>query len=96
MQAMDGVDPERVQALVEERRAWALGELARYERVRERLLDGGTEEEHLRESGRVGPYLTLLAGIAFEREHPLVRARPHGAARAARPRGPHRSGPRLS
>nr|WP_282548727.1 PadR family transcriptional regulator [Streptomyces rochei] len=69
MQAMDGIDPERVRALVEERRTWALGKLARYERVRERLLDGRTEEEHLREAGRVGPYLTLLAGISFEREN---------------------------
>ncbi|MFE8922742.1 PadR family transcriptional regulator [Streptomyces rochei] len=69
MQAMDGIDPERVRALVEERRTWALGKLARYERVRERLLDGRTEEEHLREAGRVGPYLTLLVGISFEREN---------------------------
>ncbi|MGW8064272.1 PadR family transcriptional regulator [Streptomyces ziwulingensis] len=69
MQAMDGVDPADVRTLVEERRTWALGKLARYERVRERLLDGRTEEQHLRESGRVGPYLTLLAGITFEREN---------------------------
>ncbi len=69
MQAMDGVDPRAVRALVEERRAWALGKLARYERMRERLLDGRTEEEHLRDAGRVGPYLTLAAGIAFEREN---------------------------
>lgn len=69
MQAMDGVDPAAVRALVEERRAWALGKLARYERVRERLLDGRTEEEHLRDADRVGPYLTLAAGITFEREN---------------------------
>ncbi|MBQ1097296.1 PadR family transcriptional regulator [Streptomyces sp. b94] len=69
MQAMDGVDPDRVRELVEERRSWALGKLARYERVRERLLDGREEEEHLRDSDRVGPYLTLLAGITFEREN---------------------------
>ncbi|MGV9284052.1 PadR family transcriptional regulator [Streptomyces sp. NPDC003730] len=69
MQAMDGVDPDVVRALVEERRAWALGKLARYERVRERLLDGRSEEEHLREADRVGPYLTLAAGITFEREN---------------------------
>ncbi|MEU0227220.1 PadR family transcriptional regulator [Streptomyces sp. NPDC006284] len=69
MQAMDGVDPAEVRALVEERRAWALGKLARYERVRERLLDGRTEERYLRESHRVGPYLTLLAGITFEQEN---------------------------
>ncbi|MBZ6202351.1 PadR family transcriptional regulator [Streptomyces olivaceus] len=69
MQAMDGVDPRAVRALVEERRAWALGKLARYERVRERLLDGRTEEKYLRDADRVGPYLTLLAGITFERDN---------------------------
>ncbi|MFV0137584.1 PadR family transcriptional regulator [Streptomyces sp. HMX87] len=71
MQAMDGVgvDPGTARALVEERRSWALGKLARYERVRERLLDGRTEDAYLREADRVGPYLTLLAGIAFEREN---------------------------
>ncbi|MEU0473747.1 PadR family transcriptional regulator [Streptomyces olivaceus] len=69
MQAMDGVDPRAVRALVEERRAWALGKLARYERVRERLLGSRTEEEYLRDADRVGPYLTLLAGITFERDN---------------------------
>ncbi|MEU9590983.1 PadR family transcriptional regulator [Streptomyces sp. NPDC048219] len=69
MQAMDGVDPEEVRTLVEERRSWALGKLARYERVRERLLDGRTEEEYLRDADRVGPYLTLAAGITFEQEN---------------------------
>ncbi|MER7721371.1 PadR family transcriptional regulator [Streptomyces flaveolus] len=69
MQAMDGVDPGEVRALVEERRSWALGKLARYERVRERLLDGRTEEEYLRDADRVGPYLTLTAGITFEQDN---------------------------
>jgi hypothetical protein len=32
---------------------WACGKLARYERVRDRLLDGRTEEEHLRDADRV-------------------------------------------
>ncbi|MET8569491.1 PadR family transcriptional regulator [Streptomyces sp. NPDC004783] len=68
MQAMDGVGPEEVRALVEERRSWALGKLARYERVREGLLDGRTEEEYLRGADRVGPYLTLAAGITYEQE----------------------------
>ncbi|CAM5743086.1 hypothetical protein SALBM311S_08803 [Streptomyces alboniger] len=49
--------------------AWARGKLDRYERVRERLLAGRTEEEYLRDAERVGPYLTLTAGIAFETEN---------------------------
>jgi DNA-binding PadR family transcriptional regulator len=92
MQAMDGVDPQEVRALVEERRSWALGKLARYERVRERLLDGRTEEEYLRDADRVGPYLTLAAGITFEQENArwcervlsvLERRAPAGPARQA-------------
>jgi DNA-binding PadR family transcriptional regulator len=69
IQAMDGTDPGRTRALVEERMSWACGKLGRYRRVRERLLDGRTEEEYLSGSDRVGPYLTLLAGIAFEEEN---------------------------
>ncbi|GHH13938.1 PadR family transcriptional regulator [Streptomyces lanatus] len=66
LQAME--DPEATRALIEERVTWARGKLGRYERVRERLLDGRTEDEYLREADRVGPYLTLLAGISFEEE----------------------------
>ncbi|MFH0517929.1 PadR family transcriptional regulator [Streptomyces sp. M41] len=67
VQAMD--DPEAARALVEERGTWARAKLDRYERVRERLLDGRTEDAYLRDSDRIGPYLTLLAGIAFEEEN---------------------------
>jgi DNA-binding PadR family transcriptional regulator len=69
IQAMDGTDPPTTRTLVEERMAWARGKLGRYERVRERLLDGRTEEEYLREADRIGPYLTLMGGIAFETEN---------------------------
>ncbi|WP_427917981.1 PadR family transcriptional regulator [Streptomyces sp. cg40] len=69
IQAMDGTDPAVIRELVEERRSWARGKLDRYERVRDRLLDGRTEEEYLRDAERVGPYLTLMAGITFEEEN---------------------------
>ncbi|MEU8967809.1 PadR family transcriptional regulator [Streptomyces monashensis] len=69
IQAMDGGDPEVTRALIEERRGWARGKLDRYRRVRERLLDGHGEEEYLRTAERVGPYLTLMAGISFEEEN---------------------------
>ncbi|MFC8362124.1 PadR family transcriptional regulator [Streptomyces griseorubiginosus] len=68
IQAMDGTDPEATRALFEERLSWARGKLARYERVRERFLDGRTEDEYLRDAERIGPYLTLLGGIALEGE----------------------------
>lgn len=69
VQAMDCGDPRTTHALIEERMAWAQGKLDRYRRVRERLLDGRTEEEYLSEADRVGPYLTLLAGISFEEDN---------------------------
>ncbi|MET9971883.1 PadR family transcriptional regulator [Streptomyces sp. NPDC006356] len=67
LQAMD--DTETTLALIEERVTWARGKLDRYARVRDRLLDGRTEDEFLREADRVGPYLTLLRGISFEEEN---------------------------
>ncbi len=67
LQAME--DPETTRALIEERMAWARGKLDRYARVRDRLLDGRTEDEFLCESDRIGPYLTLLRGISFEEEN---------------------------
>ncbi|KUL46956.1 PadR family transcriptional regulator [Streptomyces regalis] len=67
LQAME--DPETTRALIEERMTWARSKLDRYERVRSRLLDGRTEEEYLRETDRIGPYLTLLGGISFEEEN---------------------------
>ncbi|GAB7102155.1 PadR family transcriptional regulator [Streptomyces phaeofaciens] len=69
IQALDGTDPAVTRELIEERMSWARGKLARYERVRERLVDGRSEEEYLREADRVGPYLTLMAGIAFEEQN---------------------------
>jgi hypothetical protein len=68
IQAMDGVDPEVIRTLVEERLSWARGKLARYEGVRDRFLDGRTEERYLADADRIGPYLTLLGGIALEAE----------------------------
>ncbi|MER5855108.1 PadR family transcriptional regulator [Streptomyces sp. NPDC059688] len=69
IQAMDGGDPEVTRALIEERMGWVRGKLDRYRRVRDRLLDGRTEDEYLRTSDRVGPYLTLMAGIGFEEQN---------------------------
>ncbi|GAA3103271.1 PadR family transcriptional regulator [Streptomyces echinatus] len=69
VQAMDGGDSGVTRELIEERMGWARGKLDRYRRVRESLLDGRAEDEFLRVSDRVGPYLTLMAGIAFEEEN---------------------------
>ena len=60
-------DFEAVQASVAERFERATAKLARYRRMQERMLDGRTEDEYLATAERVGPYLTLLGGIALER-----------------------------
>ncbi|MGW3408757.1 PadR family transcriptional regulator [Streptomyces sp. NPDC000888] len=69
VQAVDSGDEEAVRAAIAERLEWARAKLARYERMRDRLLDGRTEDEFLAGSERVGPYLTLMRGRSFEEEN---------------------------
>ena len=69
VQAVDGGDVAAVRAGVTERLEWARAKLARYDRLRARLLAGRTEEEYFAEAERVGPYLTLMRGRAFEKEN---------------------------
>lgn len=69
VQMLDEAGPEVVRGHIEERAEWARAKLDRYARLRERLLDGRTEDDYLREAARVGPYLTLLRGISFEEEN---------------------------
>ncbi|MEU3747995.1 MULTISPECIES: PadR family transcriptional regulator [Streptomyces] len=68
VQACDEGDTEAVRAFVAERMETARTKLARYDRLRERMLDGRDEETYLRETDRVGPYLTLMRGRFFEEE----------------------------
>ncbi|MEU1012607.1 PadR family transcriptional regulator [Streptomyces sp. NPDC088810] len=69
VQCADAGDMEAVRAAVAERMEWATAKLARYERIRQRLLDGRSEEAYFAEAERIGPYLTLLRGMSFEREN---------------------------
>ncbi|NGO07532.1 PadR family transcriptional regulator [Streptomyces sp. HC44] len=69
VQCLDAGDMEAVRAAIAERMEWATAKLARYERLRQRLLDGRSEEAYFAEAERIGPYLTLLRGMAFEREN---------------------------
>jgi hypothetical protein len=69
VQAVDAGDIGAVRAAIAERREWAQAKLARYERIRVRLLNGRTEGGYLAEADRIGPYLTLMRGISFEREN---------------------------
>lgn len=47
----------------------ARDKLARYDRLRDGLLDGRSESGYLREAERVGPYLTLLGGRMYEQQN---------------------------
>ncbi|MET7916649.1 PadR family transcriptional regulator [Streptomyces avermitilis] len=67
--SVDDGDTEAVREAIAERLEWARAKLARYDRMRTRLLNGRDEEEFLADAERVGPYLTLLRGRAFEREN---------------------------
>ncbi|MET7475599.1 PadR family transcriptional regulator [Streptomyces sp. NPDC005648] len=58
---------DAVRAAVAERLERSAAKLTRYERLRERLLDGRTEDEYFVKAERIGPYLTLLGGLALER-----------------------------
>jgi len=69
VQAVDVGDEAAVRRAIEERMARAEAKIARYERLRARLLDGRFEDDYLAEAERVGPYLTLMRGLAFEREN---------------------------
>ncbi|ANW22536.1 PadR family transcriptional regulator [Streptomyces clavuligerus] len=89
VQAVDMGDPDAVRAHIAERMEWSRSKLARYERVRRHLLGDLGEEEFLRDGDRVGPYLTLLRGIAFEEENlrwgeRALRVLEHRAAAAER------------
>ncbi|MEV6170684.1 PadR family transcriptional regulator [Streptomyces sp. NPDC051954] len=67
VQCVDIGDIDAVRAGVAERVERSTAKLARYERMRERLLAGRTEDEYFADAERVGPYLTLMGGMAFER-----------------------------
>jgi DNA-binding PadR family transcriptional regulator len=68
VQAVDAGDLDAVRAGIEERLARSQAKLARYAKLRDRLLDGRTEAVHLASAERIGPYLTLLRGISLEQE----------------------------
>ncbi|MEV0596971.1 PadR family transcriptional regulator [Nonomuraea cavernae] len=66
LQAVDTGDVEAVMKALTERMERSRVKLALYDRLRDDLLQGRDEEEFLREAERVGPYLTLMGGRAYE------------------------------
>ncbi|MFE5831137.1 PadR family transcriptional regulator [Streptomyces sp. NPDC056508] len=69
VQACDEGDTAAVRAFVARRMETARTKLARYDRLRERMLAGRDEETYLGEAERIGPYLTLMRGRFFEEEN---------------------------
>jgi DNA-binding PadR family transcriptional regulator len=69
VQSVEAGDADAVRKAIAARRATAETKLNRYERLRDRLLDGKPEAEFLATAARIGPYLTLARGIAFEQEN---------------------------
>ncbi|MEV6824149.1 PadR family transcriptional regulator [Amycolatopsis sp. NPDC051102] len=69
VQAVDVGDEPAVRRALAERMARAEAKIAGYERLRARLLDGRFEDDYLAEAERIGPYLTLMRGLSFEREN---------------------------
>ena len=67
--AVDVADLDLVLADIKRRRESAVAQLARYEDDVERMLHGRDEETFVRTTRRIGPYLTLLRGIALEQEN---------------------------
>lgn len=66
LQAFDIGDPQAVRAAVHERLERSRDKLAGYERLRDVFLNGRSEDEFLATARRVGPYLTLQGGLAYE------------------------------
>lgn len=69
VQAVDRLDPAPVIAQLEERAVIAAAKVELFDRMLRQLRGDLTEEMFLRESNRIGPYLTCQRGRRFEQEN---------------------------
>jgi DNA-binding PadR family transcriptional regulator len=69
LQSLDAGEPAEIIGAVRARLARAEDKLARYDRLRDKLLAGRSEDDFLRDSERIGPYLTLMAGRMYEQQN---------------------------
>lgn len=69
LQAAEADDLPAVRSAVEGRLEQARDKLALYDRLRDRLLDGRSEDAYLSDAERVGPYLTLMGGRMYEQQN---------------------------
>ncbi|MFG3498476.1 PadR family transcriptional regulator [Streptomyces sp. NPDC047928] len=86
VQAADHVDADTLIGQLTERAAFAEAKAEVLEALLRRMRGDRSEEEFLREGERIGPYLTCLRGLAFERGNrdwcrrsaDVLRERRHG------------------
>ncbi|QNP69048.1 PadR family transcriptional regulator [Streptomyces roseirectus] len=69
VQSLDAGDIGAVRTAIADHIKQAETKLAHYEKLRQRLLAGRSEDAYFTESPRIGPYLTLLRGMSLEREN---------------------------
>jgi DNA-binding PadR family transcriptional regulator len=68
LQAVDVGDVAAVESALGDRMDQARARLELWGRLRDRMLGGETEDRFIATAGRIGPYLTLMRGMAFEHE----------------------------
>ena len=94
VQCVDVGDLQAVRASIAQRMELAAAKVVRFERMRERLLAGRTEDEYFSTAERIGPYLTLLRGLSLEQDNirwgevAMKRLDQRAVALAARTEGP--------
>lgn len=69
VQAADHIDTTPVVLQLRERASAAEARIELLGKVLHRLRGDATEQEYLRTGDRIGPYLTCLRGLSFERSH---------------------------
>jgi DNA-binding PadR family transcriptional regulator len=69
MYSADIVEPEQIIGLLEGYIAMHEEKLALYERFREQMFRGRSEDDFVATTHRVGPYLALVRGLTYEREN---------------------------
>jgi DNA-binding PadR family transcriptional regulator len=69
VQAIDAIPLTDVLAQLDDRVAVATAKIEVFEQLLRRMRGDQSEERFLREGTRIGPYLTCLRGLSFEREH---------------------------
>lgn len=69
LQAIDVGDAEAVMKALAERLERARAKLELYDHLHAQLLGDRNEDEYVRESERIGPYLTLMGGRMLEQQN---------------------------